>query len=122
MSNDKCACGSPLVNGGCSNLAAFYGKDPVDPVDLKFPAAKITVDKDPVYGKQGEWVNYRVVPSNKEAELQKELDETKKKLADAEAKLAKIQEDDYALVKTELEKMRGKIKACADVAFIPKTD
>ena len=65
-------------------------------------------------------------------ELQKELEETKRKLAATEAELAERKQDDYAAVKAELERLKGVLagrgnlmahglKACADVAFIPKT-
>ena len=63
----------------------------------------------PIWGKMGEWVMY------KQDNLFKELEDTKKRLAEAQAELAAMKSKSYPGTKV------NGIKACAEVTFIPKT-
>lgn len=69
----------------------------------------------PVWGKMGEWTLYK---NDEVGALKKELEETKKKLADAQAELSRRDAQHWDGSKGNL--MAHGLKACADVTFTPK--
>lgn len=91
MSNDKCACGAPLVNGGCGNLIFDLNKYLGNEVSLPPPE-----------------------------DLNKKLEAANKRIAELEAELDKRKMESYSREEVK-DILIQKFKACADVTFIPKT-